>query len=79
MNQKSQDFSVEDARRLAASPAGQQLMQLLQQRDSGQLQKAMDLASGGNYKEAGKALQSLLASEDAKKLIAQLGGKHGGL
>ena len=77
MEKKSKDFSIEDAKRLANSPAGQQLLQLLQQQDSGQLQRAMELASGGNSKEAGNALQSLLASQDAQKLIQQLGGKHG--
>ena len=77
MEKISQDFSIEDAKRLANSPAGRHLLQLLQQQDSGQLQRAMELASGGNYKEAGNALQSLLASQDAQKLIQQLGGKHG--
>lgn len=77
MEKKSQDFSIEEVQRLAGSPAGQQLLQLLQQRDSGQLQRAMELASGGNYREAGSALQSLLASAEAQKLIQQLGGKHG--
>ena len=77
MEKKSQDFSIEDAKRLADSPAGQQLLQLLQQRDNGQLQQAMELASGGNYREAGNVLQALLASTEAQKLIQQLGGRHG--
>ena len=79
MNKKSQDFSFAQAQKLANTPAGKQLMQLLQQQDSGQLQHAMDLASAGNYKEAGKMLQSLLASPEAQKLMQQLGGHHGGL
>lgn len=79
MEKKSQDFSYAQAQRLANTPAGKQLMQLLQQQDSAQLQKAMDLASSGNYKEASQMLQTLLASPEAKKLMQQLGGKHGGL
>ena len=79
MEKKSQDFSIQEAQRLAKSPAGKQLMQMLQQQDPSQLQRAMDLASAGNYKEAGKMLQSLLASPEARKLMQQLGGKHGGL
>ena len=79
MEKKSQDFSIQEAQRLAKSPAGKQLMQMLQQQDPSQLQQAMDLASAGNYKEAGKMLQSLLASPEAQKLMQQLGGKHGGL
>ena len=48
MEKKSQDFSVQEAKRLANSPAGQELFRLLQQQDSAQLKKAMELASGGN-------------------------------
>lgn len=77
MDKKSQDFSIKEAQRLANTPEGQQLMALLQQTGSEQLQKAMAQANAGNYKEAGALLQSLLSSPDAQKLIRQLGGKHG--
>ena len=77
MEKKSQDFSIREAQRLANTPEGRQLMALLQQKDKGQLQKAMAEASAGNYTEAGNLLQSLLSSPDAQKLIQQLGGKHG--
>ena len=77
MDKKSQDFSIKEAQRLAKTPEGQKLMQLLQQKDSGQLQKAMTEASAGDYREAGAALQSLLSSPEAQQLIRQLGGKHG--
>ena len=77
MEKKSQDFSVQEAKRLANSPAGQELFRLLQQQDSAQLKKAMVLASGGNYAEAGQQLQSMLSSPEAQRLIRQIGGKHG--
>ena len=77
MEKKSQDFSIEKAKRLAESPEGQQLLALLQQGDSTQLQKAIAQANAGNYKEAGNLLQTLLSSPEARKLIQQLGGKHG--
>ena len=77
MEKKSQDFSIKEAQRLAKTPEGQRLMALLQQGDSGQLQKAMEAANSGNYKEAGAALQSLLSSPEVQQLIQQLGGKHG--
>ena len=48
MEKKSQDFSVQEAKRLASTPEGQQLLQLLKQQDSGQLQQAMEQASKGN-------------------------------
>ena len=77
MEKKSQDFSIKEAQRLAQTPEGQKLMAMLQQRDSGQLQKAMAQASAGNYKEAGAILQSLLSSPEAQQLMQQLGGRHG--
>ena len=78
MDKKSQDFSIKEAQRLANTPQGQQLMQMLQQSDSAQLQKAIDAANRGNYKEAGPLLSTLLSSPEAQRLIRQLGGKHGG-
>jgi len=77
MEKKSQDFSIKEAQRLANTPEGQRLMALLQQSDSGQLEKAMAEVNAGNYKEAGSLLQSLLSSPEAQQLIRQLGGKHG--
>ena len=77
MEKKSQDFSVQEAKRLASTPEGQKLASLLQQKDNGQLQKAMEAASAGNYKDAGTMLQSLLASPEAQQLIRKLGEKHG--
>ena len=77
MEKKSQDFSIKEAQRLANTQEGKRLMQLLQQEDNGQLEKAMAQANAGNYKEAGNLLQSLLASPEAQKLIRQLGEKHG--
>ena len=77
MEKKTQDFSVQDAKRLASTPEGQQLVALLQQKDKAQLQKAMEAASSGNYREAGTILQSLLSSPEARQLMTQLEKKHG--
>ena len=77
MEKKSQDFSIKEAQRLANTQEGKRLMQLLQQKDNGQLEKAMAQANAGNFKEAGTLLQSLLTSPEAQKLIRQLGEKHG--
>ena len=79
MDKKSQDFSVQEAKRLAKTPEGQELMRRLQEQDNAAFQKAMADASVGNFKEAGKALSSMLSSPEIQRLIRQLGGKHGGL
>ena len=77
MDKKSQDFSIKEAQRLAETPEGQKLVRLLQEKDAGQLQKAMDEATSGNYKAAGDTLSSLLSSPEVQRLIQRLGGKHG--
>ena len=75
MEKKSQDFSMEDVMRIAKSPAGQQLMALLQQKDSAALSQATAQAKAGNYSQVGQTLSSLLSSPEAQKLIKELGGK----
>ena len=77
MEKKTQDFSMEEAKRLAQTPEGQQLMAILQQKDSGQLQKAIEAASAGNYQQAGSLLQALLSSPEARQLIKKMGADHG--
>lgn len=74
MQKKSQDFSMEDIKQLAQSPAGQQLLAMLQQSDQGRLQQAVSQATSGNYAEAGQTLRTMLSSPEAKKLIKELGG-----
>ena len=75
MAKKSQDFSMEEVMRIAKSPAGQQLMALLQQKDSTALAEATAQAKPGNYTQAGQTLSSLLSSPEAQKLMKELGGK----
>ena len=75
MQEKNQNFSMEDVMRLAKSPAGQQLLAMLQQGDSAKLEQAASLAKTGNYAQAGQTLSAMLSSPEAKKLLKELGGK----
>lgn len=77
MQQNDRNFSMQDAMHLASTPAGQQLIALLQQSDQGTLKKAMEQASKGDYSQAKEVLTPLLASEEVRKLLQQLGGQHG--
>ena len=77
MMKNSQDFSIQEAKRLAKTPDGQRLITMLQQNDNEKLQKAMAEASAGNYKEAGSILQSLLSTPEAQQLIRRIGADHG--
>ena len=65
MQKNSQDFSMEEALRLAETPAGQQLLAMLKQADQSQLQKIAGQAAAGDYTNAAKQL---------KQLLSQLGG-----
>ena len=75
MQKKNQDFSMEDVMRLAKSPAGQQLIQMLQKGDSAAVEQAVNAAKAGNYAQASQSLSAMLSSPEAQKLIKELGGK----
>ena len=75
MQKKPQNFSPEQIKALMRSPAGQQLLQLLQQQDPQKLRSAADRAAKGDYAGAGNTLNDLLASPEAKAFLKQLGGK----
>lgn len=62
------------AYQLAQSPAGKQLLNLLQQTGGSELQAALAQASAGDFTQAQKTLSGLLDTPEAQKLLAQLGG-----
>ena len=68
------DFSMEDAMRMAKSPAGQQLMNELQKRNGSALQQAADKAAAGDYESARQLLSGMLESKEIRDLLRQLGG-----
>ena len=73
MQKNSEDFSMQEALRLANSPAGQQLLAMLRQADTGQIQQAMDQANAGDLKSARKTLNNLLADPEIRKMLGKLG------
>ena len=78
MQKKSENFSMDDARRMAASPEGKELLVLLKNADSEQLQTAAQQFTAGNIEEAKKSLAPLLDSPQVQALLKQLGGKNYG-
>ena len=69
---KDQNLMLE-AMKIAATPAGKQLMALLQKQGGNDLQNAMEKAAAGDISQAQKAIASLLDNPEAKKLLEQLG------
>ena len=74
MQKNSENFSIEDAKRLANSPAGQQLLAYLQQKDAGALNRAMTLAAKGDQTQLKQALATMMNSPEVQALMKQLGG-----
>lgn len=77
MQNNSQNFSMQDLMRIAQSPAGRQLISLLQQGDPRELDKITHLASTGNLSQAKDMLQQILNTDKAKDLMQQLGENNG--
>ena len=78
MEKNFQNFSMQEALRLAKTPAGQQLLALLQQQDSEKLRLAMNQATSGNMESAQQSLSELLSSPEIKALLRQLQGERHG-
>ncbi len=68
--QSTPDFS--QLMKLAQSPAGKQLLAMLQASGGNTLQNAVKKASDGNYDEAKAMLSSLLNNPQAQALLKQL-------
>lgn len=74
MQKNSENFSLQDVMRLAATPAGQQLIALLRQGNTAMLQEAARLASEGDTARARELLSGYLSDPAVRDLLAQLGG-----
>lgn len=72
--QDLQDVDVRSAMELANSDAAKQLFALLQTSDAQALNNAMEQAASGNLTGAKQVLQTMLQSEDARRLLRQLQG-----
>lgn len=73
MQKNSENFSIQDAMRFVSTPAGQELLTLLRQGDTAQLQQAAELASAGNYAQAQQMLSGLLQDPQVQSLLGKLG------
>ena len=78
MEENSNNFSMQDMMRLAGTPAGQQLLDHLQKKNSRQLQMAIAHAVSGNMDQAKGLLAAMIQDPESQRLIRQLGGSHGG-
>lgn len=72
MRKNSNDFSMQEAMRLAQSEAGQQLMAALRAQNTDAVSQAMEQAAAGDLEKARQSMSSLLASPQIQALLEQL-------
>ena len=77
MQKNSQNFSMQEALRLANSDAGQRLLALLKENDDPQLRKAMAQAAAGDYTAVQDSLSRLTRSPQVRQLLKELEDSHG--
>ena len=70
-----QNFDIQKMMKLAASPAGRQLMQALRQSAGSDMEKAAALASSGNMEQAKQSLFGILSDPAIQELLRQLEGQ----
>ena len=66
------NMDLTEIMRLAQTPAGRQLLTMLQESGGQELQNAITKASGGDYRDAQKAVASFLSDPEARALLEQL-------
>ena len=66
-------FSMQEILRIAASPAGQQLISLMKQQGGSDFQNAVDSAAAGDYSQAKRVIESLMTDPKAQQLLKELG------
>ena len=74
MLNNSGNISMEDAMRLAQSPTGTQLLELLSRSHGAQMEEAMAKASAGDMAGAREALSALMSSPQIMQMLQQMEG-----
>ena len=74
MTNQFDEKKLQQAKQLANTSAGHQLLEAIRQADAGALEKAAAQASSGDYSRIAETLAPLLASEEVKALLKQMGG-----
>ncbi len=76
MQNQPEQFSMQEAMRLASTPAGRQLFALLQQQNGDMLRQALNQAAAGDYANVQSTMAALLSDPAAQKLLAELRGNQ---
>ena len=71
------DHTIREAAKLAATPEGKQLSQLLLQIGGTDLQKTLEEAAMGDYRQIQKTISALMQDPQARQILEKLGGFNG--
>jgi hypothetical protein len=74
VRKNSDDFSINDAMKLAQSPVGRELFARLQANNPGTMEQAMAQAAKGDYDQVKTTMYHLLKDPAIQALLRQLGG-----
>lgn len=72
MSKNSDNFSIQEAMRLAQSEAGQQLFAKLREQNSSVIDQAMTMAAAGDYTQVKQTLSALLSSPQVRAMLEQM-------
>lgn len=72
MMEHSHNFSIEKAKQLINSPAGKQLLSMLQNADSEAVRKAIAQVNNGDLEGAKDSLQNFASAPQVQQLLSQL-------
>ena len=67
--------ALQQAKEMANSPAGQELLQLMKNMDADTLKKVMHQAASGDFSQMASSLSPFLNSDKVQELLKQMEGQ----
>lgn len=77
MQNNRNQFSMEDALKLASTPAGRELIALLQSAGGQDVEKAKQAAQKGDYTQAKNSLAEIMKSPKVQQLLREMEKNNG--
>ena len=77
MKSNKENFSIQDAMRLAETPAGKELLSILQSSGGDSVDKAKKAAEQGDYAQVKESLSELMKSPKIQSLLKEMGQQNG--
>lgn len=71
------EYDFQRAKELSGSAQARQLMELLRRSDPQQLQKVLESAAKGDFRQAQETLAPLMQNPQVQNLLKELGERHG--